>query len=180
MEKKNTFREIVWPILSLTIICLVVSLALGGVNMLTEKKIQDNLDAVANAGRREVLPGAADFEKIELTPEMEALGVTEVYSAGDAGFVISASQKGYAGQVPVMVGIGADGAITRIKVMDNEETPGLGKRVEEESFWGKFSGKQGSVADVATLAGATFSSTAVRDSVQNALSVYEMVKGGAN
>ena len=162
MAKKNTFREIAWPILSLTIICLVVSLALGGVNMLTEKKIQDNLDAVANAGRREVLPGAADFEKVELTPEMEALGVTEVYSAGDAGFVISASQKGYAGQVPVMVGIGADGAITRIKVMD------------------KFSGKQGSVAEVATLTGATFSSTAVRDSVQNALSVYEMVKGGAN
>ena len=69
MAKKNTFREIAWPILSLTIICLVVSLALGGVNMLTEKKIQDNLDAVANAGRREVLPGAADFEKVELTPE---------------------------------------------------------------------------------------------------------------
>ena len=68
MAKKNTFREIAWPILSLTIICLVVSLALGGVNMLTEKKIQDNLDAVANAGRREVLPGRPTLKRSSSPP----------------------------------------------------------------------------------------------------------------
>ena len=177
--KNSIFKQIIWPVLSLTIICIVVSLALGATNMVTSAKIQANLDAVNNAGRQEVLPDADKFTVVELTQELSDLGVTEAAVADNGGMVINVQTKGYGGELPIMVGFDAGGAITRIKILDNSETPGVGKREEEESFYGQFSGLQGDISGVNTLAGATVSSTSVKTSVQNAIAAQKLIGEGA-
>ena len=112
--KNSIFKQIIWPVLSLTIICIVVSLALGATNMVTSAKIQANLDAVNNAGRQEVLPDADKFTVVELTQELSDLGVTEAAVADNGGMVINVQSKGYGGELPIMVGFDAGGTITRI------------------------------------------------------------------
>ena len=173
------FKQQVWPVLSLTIISIVVAAVLALTNNLTKDIIlQQEIDA-ANAAKLEVLPEADGFEVVEVTDDMVAYGVIDVVSARNGvGTVVTVFSKGYGGELPVMVGFDANGNITRIKVMENGETVGLGKKVEEESYWGQYSGLGADLSSVQLISGATVSSTSVRTSVENAFKVYEIVKGG--
>ena len=173
------FKQQVWPVLSLTIISIVVAAVLALTNNLTKDIIlQQEIDA-ANAAKLEVLPESDGFEVVELTDDMAAYGVIDVVSARNGvGTVVTVFGKGYGGELPVMVGFDANGNITRIKVMENGETVGLGKKVEEESYWGQYSGLGADLSSVQLISGATVSSTSVRTSVENAFKVYEIVKGG--
>lgn len=60
-----------------------------------------------------------------------------------------------------------DGKITAIKVTNLSETPGLGSRVAEPDFLGRFSHRKISeLSQVEAVTGATISSRAVIDSVK--------------
>ncbi|MCX5701979.1 MAG: FMN-binding protein [Candidatus Omnitrophica bacterium] len=67
-----------------------------------------------------------------------------------------------------MVGMQKDGTITAIKVLSQNETPGLGGNVVEQSFASRFSDKnfQDLKEQVQAITGATISSKAVINSVQ--------------
>ena len=104
------------------------------------------------------------------------------------------AMKEVAGRVPVIIGavstnvdvtlevakhaasIGADGVITAIQVMDNSETPNVGKKTMEPAFTDQFKGKSGSDG-VDAVSGATISSTAVFKVVDAAMAAYQTVKG---
>ena len=45
-----------------------------------------------------------------------------------AGMAVTAEYKGFGGAVKVMIGIGANGEITGVKVTEHSETPGLGTK----------------------------------------------------
>ena len=79
------------------------------------------------------LPGSADVP------------VYRVYSSGmpvAALFVVSA-RDGYAGPIRILVGIGVDGRVTGVHVLEHRETPGLGDLVESsKSDWARqFTGR---------------------------------------
>ena len=174
------FKQHVWPVLSLTIISVAVAAVLALTNNLTKDIIlQQEIDA-ANAAKLEVLPEADGFEVIELNEgDKTAYNVTDVVVARNgAGTVITLTSAGYGGPVPVMVGFDANGNITRIKVMENNETPGIGKKTEDEAYWGQYNGLGADLSSVKPITGATVSSTSVKTSVENAFKVYEIVKGG--
>ena len=174
------FKQHVWPVLSLTIISVAVAAVLALTNNLTKDIIlQQEIDA-ANAAKLEVLPEADGFEVVELTDDMAAYGVIDVVTARNGvGTVVSLkSGGGYGGEIPVMVGFDANGNITRIKVMENGETPGIGNKVEEEAYWSQYNGLGADLSSVSPITGATMSSTSVKTSVENAFKVYEIVKGG--
>ena len=172
-SKSNTFENIVKPILVLTVICIVVSGLLALTNMVTAPVIARNAQRKADAGRIALLPAADAFQQIEYSDDV----VSEVWAAENgAGYVITGSAKGYGGDLPVMVGIGADGVITAIQVMDNSETPNVGKKTMEPAFTDQFKGKSGS-DEVAAISGATISSTAVFKVVDAAMAAYQPVKG---
>ena len=174
MNKNSTFEALVKPVIVLTVICIVVSGLLAVTNGVTAPIIKANTEATANAARVEILPEADSFTKLDYT---DADGIiTEVYAADNgAGYVISGSGKGYGGALPVMVGISADGTITMIKVMDNDETPGVGKKTQEASFTDQFTGKDETLDGVTTISGATISSTAVLNVVEHAFVAYNTV-----
>lgn len=128
-----------------------------------------------------VLPEATTFEAVESA----TAGVQAAVKA-DAGWVIQASAKGFAGQVPVIVGLDADGAIVGVSFPKNSETAGYGAQLYEEgnenaaALAASLVGKSGEVAigDVDAMAGATISSKAVVEAVNIALSCYNEVALG--
>lgn len=128
-----------------------------------------------------VLPEATTFEAVESA----TAGVQAAVKA-DTGWVIQASAKGFAGQVPVIVGLDADGAIVSVSFPENSETAGYGAQLYEEgnekaaALAASLVGKSGEVAigDVDAMAGATISSKAVVEAVNIALSCYNEVALG--
>lgn len=128
-----------------------------------------------------VLPEATTFEAVESA----TAGVQAAVKA-DTGWVIQASAKGFGGQVPVIVGLDADGAIVGVSFPKNSETAGYGAQLYEEgnekaaALAASLVGKSGEVAigDVDAMAGATISSKAVVEAVNIALSCYNEVALG--
>jgi electron transport complex protein RnfG len=49
---------------------------------------------------------------------------------------------GYSGNIDIMVGIRPDGSVVGIEILTHAETPGLGDKIEDESFKKQFRGKR--------------------------------------
>jgi electron transport complex protein RnfG len=81
------------------------------------------------------------------------------------GAAFKASGKGYSSIIETMVGMLKDGTITAIKVISQNETPGLGARVAEPEFTGQFENIK-DLSGVSAITGATISSRAVINSVE--------------
>jgi electron transport complex protein RnfG len=81
------------------------------------------------------------------------------------GVVFKAGGKGYSSTIETLAGMLKDGRITAIKVLSQNETPGLGSRVSEPEFGAKFKDVK-DISKVQGIAGATISSRAVIDSVR--------------
>jgi Na+-translocating ferredoxin:NAD+ oxidoreductase subunit G len=152
--------------LILMLICVVASGLLAAVNALTKTKIVAQARAEEEVSLKEVLPGAVRFEPVMSGAE---LLYYKGYDKQDRliGVVIRASGRGYASQIDTVAGMLMDGTITAIKVVNQNETPGLGSRVAEPEFTAQFSNKKpGQFAEVEAITGATISSRAVINSVQ--------------
>lgn len=68
--------------------------------------------------------------------------IHEAKAGGEViGYVFMTRSGGYGGEIPVITGINIDGTLTGIRVGDNDETPGLGTKVEEPDFADSFVGK---------------------------------------
>jgi electron transport complex protein RnfG len=183
MENKNLFKEYIKPILALTIICLVVTAAVSLTYQVTKPIIDEALNAASNAARKEVLPVAETFEKVELSEEvLTQYGITEMYCANDnLGFAVTVSSKGYSSTpITLMVGIDSNNTVSGISVIEHSETEGIGTKAFASDYISLYYGKD-NVSDVNVITGATRSSTAVKDAVSKALKIVEFVSlgGGA-
>ena len=161
MKKKQD-----WLILG--VIAIVAALLLAGTNMITKDRIAEQALQAQHASRIAALPGVTGFE--EMTGE-SAEGIDNCYAglAADGsvmGYVVQTTVKGYGGEIEVMVGVDANGAITGLSAGGSNfsETAGVGTRVQEEAFTSTFIGLTATPVagdNVETLSGATVSSTAV-------------------
>jgi len=151
---------------TLAVICAIASGLLASVNALTKSRIIAQAQAEEDAGLKEVLPEAAHFEPVKSQDNI-------IYYNGHdkegrlIGVAFKAAGKGYSSIVETVAGMKSDGTITGIKVVSQNETPGLGSGVTEPGFTGQFSGR--SIAElnkVQAITGATISSKAVIDSVK--------------
>jgi electron transport complex protein RnfG len=147
----------------LAMICIVAAGLLAGVNTLTRPKIIAQAQAEEELSLKEVMPGTEEFEAVKRGDE------TIYYKALDKkqkliGVVFKAVGKGYSNEVQTMAGMLKDGTITAIKILSQNETPGLGARISEANFTGQFANKK-DLNEVEAITGATISSKAVIDSV---------------
>jgi len=158
-------KEMVRFGLILALICVVAAGLLAGVNALTRPKIAIGAQAEENAGLKQVMPAAASFIPVKEGDELL------YYKALDAqgqqmGFVFKASGKGYSSVIETLAGIFLDGKISAIKILSQNETPGLGMRVTEDQFTRQFQNQDSaSLSGVQAISGATISSRAVMDAV---------------
>ncbi len=193
-KMESTLRNMV---LSLTLIALGASAALGFVYEMTKVPIEltalnKKIDAI-----RQVVPEFTNNPNEEMfmlaTGEGDSL---EVYPArhGDelVGYAIrSYTNDGFSGYIGFMVGFTPDGTIYNVNVLEHKETPGLGTKMvpdgtpEKPEFKDQFNGrhpaefmlkvkKDGGPVDAITAA--TITSRAFCDGVQRAYNTFE--KGG--
>ena len=111
------------PYLILCLIALVAALALGITNAITAGPIEQHRMDALSAAYNAVLP-AENYTEISYDAA-KYKNLTGLYSAEDAngnllGYVVSASQQGYAGPVAVTFALDAQGTVTAVKVGDNE------------------------------------------------------------
>lgn len=168
--------ESVKPFVVLVCICIVVAALLGFTNGLTAPVIAHNNELAAQKTRMAVLPGAQDFEAVEC--DTESLGIDSAYKeTSGLGYVITASSRGYSSMVTVTVGIGNDGTVVGLSANVSKEKGTIGSRAGKSDYTGKYVGISGSADGIDTLTGATYSSKAVRKSVNAALSAFESIGG---
>ena len=175
---------------TLFVTCVIVAGLLGLVNSVTEGPIAEKNKTKTAAAIQEVLPEMEGSPAVvELTDEMTAAAsgagatVTEAYEAQAGGSVIGHALKivasGSQGNIEMMVGVDAEGAVTGVSIVKNSETSGIGSKVmsNENGVLDQFIGK--SAADgtlsvgknVDAISGATVSSRGVTTGVNAALAV---------
>ncbi len=174
-------KEIFKPIIVLTLVCLIITGAVAGINLLTRDKIAEIDKATAEATMSELISDAA-FEAVML----ENAQCKEIYKASASGeikgYIFQSSAFGYGGQVAVMTALDTEGKIIGVRVLScNDETPGLGQNAKKESFTAKFIGlgSNEEVNNADALASATFTSNAVKKSINMAIADFNSITGGA-
>ena len=120
---------------TLTAIALVVAAMLGLVNGVTHERIEEFNFAATRAALEKVTPAGSDYQKLDLSQEAKdaaaAQGgtLTEMYAVSTGGYACKVVASGSQGNIEMIVGVDADGAITGISVVENAETKGIGSKV---------------------------------------------------
>ena len=181
-------KEILVPTVTLFLICVIITGLLSGTNLLTKDVIAAQEAAAEQASRSVVLPTAASFEERQYQDTTYYAGLDG--SGQEVGYVINTSAKGYGGDISVMTGIGADGKVQGVVILSQNETPGLGANAEKESFRSQYQQqtdpqtgfsviKSGTPTDgqISAITGATITSRAVTDAVNEAVQLFYEVVG---
>ena len=172
MNFKSIFKkQNILPVAVLLAICIVIAAILGGVNMLTEEKIEANEQQKVYESIKEALDGyVTPMDK----PENAADSVTGMYkitvSESDAtvlGTVVTVKVRGYAGDIFMTVGVKSDKTISKVIITSQSESHGKAGMAD---YPDKFTGISTSgVGGVELFTGATISSTAIRNGVIDAV-----------
>jgi len=179
--------------LSLTIICVVAGAILAGVNMYTTGPIAATKAAALEAA----IKAAFDNKPTEdaymaVTTDGDSL---KIYPAMKDGKLVGAAvesntQKGFSGEIKVIVGFDAEGKLLNYSVLQHAETPGLGAKMQE---WFREDKNQQSVlgrnladgelkvskdgGDIDAITAATITSRAFLNAVNRAYSAFSGADG---
>ena len=187
--KKDTLLNM---FVALFVICVVSGGVLGLVYNATKDPIAATEKAKKTEAIKNVLPEFQELKDINVKSAMEdtELPFHLAYDA-NGNFIGAAvetfTNKGFSGNISLMVGILADGTVNNISVLQHAETPGLGSKMSEPSFKDQFNNKHADSfnfnvkkdgGDVDAITAATISSRAFCDAVNRAISTFENNKGG--
>ncbi|MDR2916761.1 MAG: RnfABCDGE type electron transport complex subunit G [Tannerella sp.] len=189
MEKvKSTLPNI---LLSLTVICLIAGVALSAANKYTESAILASKAAELQSAIKNVTP-EFDNNPTEEQYRIAAAGGDSltVYPAKKDGKLVgcaveSYTKNGFSGLIRIMVGFDAGGKLYNYSVLEHNETPGLGSKMEE---WFREDKNQQNIVgrdmtkgslrvskdggDVDAITAATISSRAFLDAINLAYAAY--------
>jgi electron transport complex protein RnfG len=173
-------RRDFWPVIFLTLVMI------GSVGLLTLTDVitRDKIAQAKAEAIKEML--ASLFPNMDSFRYDEASGVYTVLAGGEPiGHAFMAQGHGYGGPIDILVGIKPDNAsLQGIKIISQQETPGLGAKITTPSFLKQFEGlpveaielsRNGGKVDAIT--GATISSTAVVRAVKEAVERFLRQEG---
>jgi Na+-translocating ferredoxin:NAD+ oxidoreductase subunit G len=190
-KKESTFINMV---LTLFVITVVASVALGYVYNITKDPIQKAKDEKLKAAINIVVPGA-DKGTIEEKSVSADGGELIFYTVKVNNEIIGTAVKtfsnsGFSGLITVMVGFDIEGKIIDSNVLEHKETPGLGDKTDKKvSPWNEqFKGKDpkefilsvkkdGGSVDAITAA--TITSRAYCDAISRAYTAYIETAGSS-
>ena len=183
-------------LLNMFIAMFVISIVSGGVLGVVYNATKEPIAAAENANKtaaiKNDLPEFNELKETQIKYELEDVEIP-FYLAYDANnnFIGAAvetfTNKGFNGNISLMVGILKDGTINNISVLQHAETPGLGSNMSEPSFKDQFNNKNANSfnfkvkkdgGDVDAITAATISSRAFCDAVNRALVTFDKNKGG--
>ncbi len=162
-------------VLSLTLICAVVSLLLAVTNSITAPIIKEQENSAVGESLKEVLPEGEGFEAVDLSKYELPETVEEAYSEKNGGYVFKLKTAGYGSDLIIMCGVDKDGTVKGVKYISGNETLGV------EATYGEklVNATADSVEKVETVAGATKTSNAFKGAVKDALNSAIILGGGS-
>lgn len=177
----------------LATVLLIAAGALGYVDSLTRPRILAQQEQERVAGIYAVLPGSENGVVVPIKPREGLIGYAG-YANPDTtaliGHALEIRSKGYSSEIRILVGIDPLGTIRSVRILSQQETPGLGTRIEEirpgESapwFTAQFQGKDARKVrlekdggEIQSITGATISSRAVTDGIRQAVERFYAVE----
>ncbi|MBN1291600.1 MAG: RnfABCDGE type electron transport complex subunit G, partial [Candidatus Latescibacteria bacterium] len=186
-------RDVIKLAVVLMVFNLVAGSLLAYVYIKTKPVIEARKLAGAGDSTGEVLPDMKSLEPHGEGTEFQYwIGYSDAGKKNPAGYALISRQKGYSSMLEIMIGVDIDGVIQGVKVLFQQETPGLGDKIEEikagESdpwFTRQFIGtsalenlsvtKDGGTIDA--ISGATISSRAVCAAITNGIKQLIEVNG---
>ena len=191
--KNKSLKEILVPAIMLFVIAAVCTALLAGTNLLTKDKIAEIAVQTEMKAKSAVFESAKSFsdEKNVTVNEKEYVYYDALDEKGNVmGYVFSVTVKSYGGDLSAMVGISSEtDKITGVEITAISDTPGLGMKVDSEDFLSQYIDRGGNIGvnknektdtEIQAVSGATISSKAVTEAVNQAFSAYETVKAGGN
>jgi electron transport complex protein RnfG len=166
--------------LLLFLIGLVSSVLLGYVYSLTEKVIEERRRADWLRQQEEIFPAATNFSEVSIDTAT-GKNIAGIYRANDeknelVGYLGKVYSPGYGGNITILVGVIPNGRVEKVRILSENETPGLGKGISKDSFLKQFSAralpeiflsKFNPAGKIDSLNGASRSSRAVVKGIQN-------------
>lgn len=197
MSLKKRLNEGLWPVLILTLICIVCTTLLAFTNDFTAELRGLREQESLNANKKLLFPEAKHFTELQVNiPDAElseafiSLETAENEGQKLLGYLIRCQAKGYGGYVPFYAAFDSEGTLLSVRALSNGETPGLGQRVSEPDFLAQFAGakagqsfgvKSGGDITIDALASATISSKASAAAISAASSILaQYLEGGLN
>jgi electron transport complex protein RnfG len=127
--------------LKLFAICAVAALTLGGINAITEPVIIQRKIAELKQALDELTPEAETGPAVEVTENPMIVKRYPVIKEGqETGVLLELEGSGYGGEMKILARYDNDGSIRAVRLMDNTETPGLGKKAESPAYMEKYLG----------------------------------------
>ncbi len=168
-------KSSVKSIIVLVGICTVMTVLLALVNGITAPIIEKNNQAAANAALLEVMPEGKNFEEVDLSAYTLPATVTQVHKEEGGGVVVQLNTTGYGSDFIIICGVRADGTVSGAKCLSSTET--LGK---EKTYGDLFKDKNAEgVLAVETISGATKTTQAYKNAIQDAINTAIILAGGS-
>lgn len=164
MKKDN-----VKSIAVLSVICLVVAVVLAAVNFITKPIIEEAQEKAVQESLMKALPDAAGLTETDISNLEKPDCVEAVYKdEGGAGYAVTVSTTSSYSQSPMAftVGIDAEGRIVNIEITNYKETKDFGADYPK----GYIGLGNDEIGGAALFSGATYSSTAFRTALSEAVS----------
>lgn len=161
----------------LFIICAVAGVTLAGTNHFTSKKIASQKLKAENSALTDVLPVAFCFEVKNNFPKTGFDDKNNI-----VGYVLKVIAAGYSSEISALVGIDRDFKVTGVKILSQNETPGLGAKISEKNFLSQFIGKfsekillkkDAQVGEIDGITSATISSRAITDAIRKNIDEFK-------
>lgn len=187
--KNKTFKEIAVPAIMLFVIAAICTALLAGTNLLTKDKIAEIAVQAENEAKAAVITVDSFSDALEITADGKTYTYYEANNSDGtvAGYVIAITTKSYGGDLACMVGISADEKITGVEITEINDTAGLGMKAQNEDFLKQYFGKSAGIkvnkntssdTEIKAITGATITSQAVTDAVNEAFNVLSQIKAG--
>lgn len=154
--------------------------AITGVVFTETSETQDYGEQYTRASWKDAQVGKTSADELDLisgstvTYDALKLNFTEAFemlpTLADASLEYEGTAEGYNGTMTVAVGIDSTGAITSVRLVDSADD--FASKVSDETFTSQFVGKT-STDGISTISGATVSSTAFIEAVNNALAAQK-------
>ncbi len=117
----------------LFLVNLIAASILAGTYSLTKSRIQKQESMIQEEALKQVMPETVG-DRIEIVKENGVVKYREVFKGSNPepqGYIYIAKKYGYSSVIETMVGIKKDGTITGVRILSQNETPGLGAKIME-------------------------------------------------
>ncbi len=131
----------------LAVICAVAAAVLGIMNAITEPRIEHIKEVRLEQALEKVSKGMNIGERTPVPDHKVVSAYYPLYEGTDEGapngYICRLIGGGYGGEMVILAGVETNGEVFSVQLMENQETPGLGKEAEKQSYMEKYIGTGG-------------------------------------